>query len=450
MKMALPRGMYPHPKTGVYWARKDVPKDLQKLIGKTSLKQTLGTKDANQARSAFHAVMKRFEDQIATAKKAYAAGTSMPVDYSNVVIEIEPQFQAGMRAIYENSPQGQIAKMREELVQAGLSKPKKDPVSLDELFARWKIEKKPKKNSEAEYLRAKDLFKQLNTDKPIAEYTTADARTFKDAILVKTKPDGDPLSHATRVKWFGSVKTLFKLADDDDLLTENPFEKIKLERPRRAKASKREDWEQDELEKLFGSPVYAEGKRPRGGAGEAAYWLPVLALYHGYRAGELAQLDKADVVKRSKVWCLAIRPSEDDQAEDAKSVKTDTSVRVVPIHSAVIALGFLDYVDAVKGKKLFPKIKQDSIGRWAGNWGKWFGRYRTSIGLGARWKDFHSFRATWKTAARGAYIPEEIHDEITGHDTGSVGRGYGKVPIPVLVDALEKIAFDVAIPKWKG
>ena len=441
--------MFVHPKTKMIWARKDVPNHLQSLIGKTSLKETLRTKDPTVARSAFHAVMKRFEDQIAVARKAHAAGTPMPTDYSNVVIEIEPQFQAGMKAMYEASPQGQIAKMRQELVQAGLSKPKPAPVSLDELFDRWKIAKKPKQNSEAEYLRAKDLFKQLNTDKPIAEYTTADARKFKDAILVKAAPNGEPLSHATRVKWFGSVKTLFKLADGDDLLTANPFLKIGLERPKRAKASKREDWEQDELEKLFGSPVYTKGKRPVGGAGEAAYWLPVLALYHGFRAGELAQLDKADVVKRSKVWCLAIRPSVDDQAEDAKSVKTDTSNRVVPLHSAVIALGFLDYFDSVKGKKLFPKIKQDSIGRWAGNWSKWFGRYRRDLGLDTRWKDFHSFRATWKSAARGAGIPEEIHDEITGHENGSVGRGYGKVPIPVLVTALEKIAFDVMIPKWK-
>jgi hypothetical protein len=74
----------------------------------------------------------------------------------------------------------------------------------------------------------------------------------------------------------------------------------------------------------------------------------------------------------------------------------------VPIHSAVIALGFLDYVASVKGKKLFPKMKPDTLGRWAGSWSKWFGRYRRDIGLGERWKDFHSFRHGWKTAARGA------------------------------------------------
>jgi len=137
MKMALPRGMYPHPKTGVYWVRKDVPRDLQGLVGKTSLKLTLGTKDRRKADALFHDVMKQFVAQIDAAKTAKATGKSMPTDYSNVVIEIEPQFQAGMKAIYETSPQGQIAKMREELAQAGLSKPKREAVSMKALFERW-------------------------------------------------------------------------------------------------------------------------------------------------------------------------------------------------------------------------------------------------------------------------------------------------------------------------
>ena len=46
-------------------------------------------------------------------------------------------------------------------------------------------------------------------------------------------------------------------------------------------------------------------------------------------------------------------------------------------------------------------------------------------------------------------IPEDFHDEISGHENGSAGRGYGKVPIPILKAELDKIAFDVEIPKWK-
>jgi integrase len=434
----------------VLWARKDVPKDVRPIIRKTSLQQTLGTADLNKARVIFHDVMKRFEAMIANARAELAG---QPKVFQSITINPE-QFgisQDMMRAIYLSRPENQAVaatqRMERKLIEAGLAPPEREATSMDELFERWKRERQPKPNSENEYRRAKDLFVRTNGAKPIAEYTPAHARAYKDAVLGLNAPNGKPLGFSTRVKWFSSVKTLFKLADDNEFLTANPFAKINLDRPKGAKKNRREEWEVEELQTLFDSPVYAEHERPKGGAGEAAYWLPVLALYHGFRAGELCQLDKADVVKKSGIWCLSIRPS----AEDAgKSVKTDTSIRVVPIHSAVIELGFLDYVRSVKGRKLFPRIKVDSIGRWAGNWSKWFGRYRNDIGLGARWRDFHSFRHGWKTAARGASIPKEIHDEITGHENGDVGSGYGKFPIPRLKEELEKIAFDVTIPKWKA
>jgi hypothetical protein len=159
---------------------------------------------------------------------------------------------------------------------------------MDELFQRWMREPQPKTNSKAECQRAKDLFIKLNTDRPITEYTSADARKFKDYIVNMKAPNGEPLAHATRMKWFGSVKTLFKLADSNELLTVNPFGKITLDRPKRAKESRREEWSLEELRTLFKSPVYAERERPRGGAGEASDWIPILAVYHGFRAPNYA------------------------------------------------------------------------------------------------------------------------------------------------------------------
>jgi integrase len=453
MKMALPRGMFR--RGGKLWARKDVPKPLREIVGQTSLQQTLGTSDVNRARVLFHDVMRRFEARIADARarlENQPTGSNpymltIPLEHFGVSPEMEEAYREYLAMKPENQMRETAQRMERNLVEAGLVRATPEAVSMEDLFQRWIKEREPAPNSKNEYQRAKDLFVRLNTDKPIAEYTSTDARKYKDHVLEMNGPNGKPLAHGTRVKWFSSVKTLFTLADANDLLAQNPFTKITLQKLNRSKRSRREDWDIEELKTLFASPVYADHKRPKGGAGEASYWLPVLALYHGFRAGELCQLDKPDVVKRSGIWCLSIRPSDEDEA---KSVKTDSSIRVVPLHSTVIALGFLDYVASVKGKKLFPKMKPDSIGRWAGSWSKWFGRYRHEIGLGGRWRDFHSLRGTWKTAARGARIDEEIHDEISGHDNGSVGRGYGKVPIPLLKAELDKIEFDVEIPKWKS
>lgn len=48
--MGIMASPYKHPKTGVYYFRKGVPKDLQKIIGKTVFKTSLKTKDLKEAK----------------------------------------------------------------------------------------------------------------------------------------------------------------------------------------------------------------------------------------------------------------------------------------------------------------------------------------------------------------------------------------------------------------
>jgi hypothetical protein len=278
---------------GKLWARKDVPLNLREIIGQTSLQQTLGTGDLNKARVVFHEVMRRFETRIANAR---AELESKPKGFEPITFTLEElgitqeQAEAYIR-VQQSKPEYQALaatqRMERKLVETGLSAPEPEATSVEDLFKRWVKERQPKLNSENEYRRAKDLFVKTNGDKPIAKYTPAHGRAYKDAVLELNAPNGKPLAHGTRVKWFSSVGTLFKLADDNELLTTNPFAKITLEKPKSAKKNRREEWKIEELQTLFDSPVYAERERPKGGAGEAAYWLPVLALYHGFRAGEL-------------------------------------------------------------------------------------------------------------------------------------------------------------------
>jgi hypothetical protein len=147
---------------------------------------------------------------------------------------------------------------------------------------------------------------------------------------------------------------------------------------------------------------------------------------------------------------MMIRPSDEDDDGPGKSVKTDESVRKVPIHRRLIEAGFLDYVNSLDGSKLFPRVKPDSRGRWSGRVSNWFGEYRRKLGIVERWTDFHALRGTWKTAARGAKLEEEVHDTITGHANGSVGRTYGGIPTIDLKQAVDKVDFDITIPKWQA
>ncbi|MGW9820294.1 uncharacterized protein DUF6538 [Methylorubrum extorquens] len=46
---------WPHPKTGVFWFRRRVPKDLLALVGRREEKASLGTKDVGEAKRRFAA-----------------------------------------------------------------------------------------------------------------------------------------------------------------------------------------------------------------------------------------------------------------------------------------------------------------------------------------------------------------------------------------------------------
>ncbi|MFV2950278.1 integrase, partial [Pseudomonas japonica] len=85
------------------------------------------------------------------------------------------------------------------------------------------------------------------------------------------------------------------------------------------------------------------------------FWLPLLGLYTGGRLNELCQLDTEDVIEKEGVWAISMMDDELDRPLP-KVLKNQSSRRVVPIHSELIRMGFLNFVtQAVKEgrEKLF-------------------------------------------------------------------------------------------------
>src|SRR5262249_44616757 len=112
-----------------------------------------------------------------------------------------------------------------------------------------------------------------------------------------------------------------------------------------------------------------------------------------------------------------------------KRLKTPTAIRTVPIHPQLIELGWLRYVDDVRGRGgadawLFAPISPQAGGALKA-WTKWFGRYLRSVGITDRRKVFHSFRHSFKDALRAADVSEDLNDALLGQKNSSVGRSYG-------------------------
>lgn len=79
------------------------------------------------------------------------------------------------------------------------------------------------------------------------------------------------------------------------------------------------------------------------------YWVPRILALSGMRLGEAAQLRKRDVREVEGVAVFDLNREGDD-----KSLKTDTSVRLVPVHPRLVELGFLQWVAAQRDGFLWP------------------------------------------------------------------------------------------------
>jgi integrase len=232
------------------------------------------------------------------------------------------------------------------------------------------------------------------------------------------------------------------------LIKTDPCDGIMIEDTGHAK-DKRTAYDSISLAAVFEGNVYSADARPTAGKGEAAYWLPLLSLYTGARLNELGQLRPKDIVQElyldadeQEVSAWVIRIVEDKA--DGLRLKTANSERRVPIHPALIELGFLRFVQASTkrdSKRLFPDLKADKYGNVTAQWSKWYGRYLRAIcNVTDKRITFHSFRHSFKHFARYSGLAPDVQNEITGHETGDIGDRYGGLNYPLrpLVEGINR------------
>jgi integrase len=355
--------------------------------------------------------------------------------------------------------------------------------SLRAAYQGWdKVEARPV-STRMEFSRGIERFIELHGNLDVAKIDRRHVREFRDAAQLVPKlragklrtatlpelkkwsqehPGTICIGAATINKWLTCLQGVLNWARKngvipDDVVWADPVSGMRLKVAR----SQRRPWEPDELSLLFGSPIYLQGKRPTGGKGEAAYWLPLLALYSGARLNELAPLCADDIKLDSASGGHFMNVIEDE--DQGRRLKTETSIRAVPLHPELIRIGFLDFVDLQRAHRgasarLMPELTRGSKGGFGEAFSKWFGRYKRALGIENKKSVFHSFRHGFKDALRAAGVNEDINDALTGHSGGNaVARGYGsddmvrRFGFPRLKEALEKAHYpglDLTVLRW--
>jgi len=220
------------------------------------------------------------------------------------------------------------------------------------------------------------LFLYFNEDTPVYRITRDNLLEFRDLLYkIPTK-----LAQKSRYK-DKSLSQILKLGEKDDKLSEPTIQKYMIRviqffnycfdsgyisKSITAKMNVKIDidpseravlpYEASEARKIFEivTSIKQSGKSPssRIEASEL-YYVTMIAAYSGMRIKEITQLHKEDIALKDGIYCFNINTN------DGKTTKTKNSIRFVPIHSKLIDLGLLEYVNSKKSGNIFKVSNKD-------------------------------------------------------------------------------------------
>jgi len=282
-------------------------------------------------------------------------------------------------------------------------------------------------------------WKELLADYPVraSEISMFKGLTLRQIIETnKTLPKPKrAIVRQTLRRYMGSLSGFCTWLVHNDYLLNNPVEGLI---PAKAPATnKRSSFTDEAIANLFSSPLFNTCKsniwRDADKPGNFAvrdhrYWIPLIMAYSGARPAELAQLHVKDVRQEHGFWIMHIT----EEGEGAKRTKTEGSMRVVPIHSKLVHLGFLDHCQRMQReghKQIFPEIEIPETGQIAAQFSREFNRYLVKVGLKTdRSIVLYGLRHTFVDRARRAGIMDGEIGAIVGHDKATMTGRYGTEP----------------------
>lgn len=274
-------------------------------------------------------------------------------------------------------------------------------------------------------------------------------KAIEEQVEIAHKHGLDTLGSKSVNKYLGYFQALFKWAMSNRYIAENPFIGIRVKDIK--KKNRREMFRKDEvakiIERLEEEPLVKN---------KSNYWGALIAVYTGARRNEIAGLLPDDVKQddATGIWYFNIT----DEEEEGKAVKTEASQRIVPIHSSLIELGFLDFVK--ESRAMQRKIKYDNgyksrllydltytqHEKWGRNLGRWFNeRYLKALGLKTKKKTLHSLRHSFITFLSVEGVEGANIKSMVGHEpdtvTTQIYMHYGIDHLPVFKEAIEKLRY---------
>lgn len=201
----------------------------------------------------------------------------------------------------------------------------------------------------------------------------------------------------------------------------------------------REEFSDDDMRILFTNAFKFSRRQPH------KWWVTIAIAFLGCRIEELCQVNiKTDLVhdQAHNIWYFNLNESPDDDGSQKKSLKKMTSWRKLPIHSALVKHGFINYLKSQSSQGASRPfelswaariVEDEEIHKWSHYVSKWGGRELTKLEKSRQiFKGgksyFHSMRHTFARLMQDAGVSAEIGEALAGRRAG-IGEQerYGKI-----------------------
>jgi len=178
---------------------------------------------------------------------------------------------------------------------------------------------------------------------------------------------------------------------------------------------------------------------------DALFFILLLVWYTGARREEICKLKLDDIFENEVLGIsyLFIRPT------DTGRIKCKSSKRKIPLHSELIRLGLLRYIEAMKNAGetlLFPEMyPSGNTKRKIGDvfYKIWWIYLRPFVPDLKRGQAMHAARHTASDALKQAGIDLEARNDVLGHSQKALGEGASTYSEPVALQKMKMMVEEI-------
>jgi integrase len=452
----------------VFHFRRRVPKDLVGRIGRSHLVSSLHTEQLAEAR-------KRGRALAAATDELFTELRNMPSDkkprslrtHYGLGIELDPAtgFLTKIQITDANPGDASAISQNIAALMAGAStqnvpgKPTSDTTpTIAEAATALLAAPGRKPTTRKRYSNVFDHFGEfLGADRRLGSISQEDFARYADSVTANAS-----WSDKTKRDYITTASQLFAFYEARNSAV--PKISTKGLKPKRTTPAgqDRDAFTLDEYRLLFENAAAYRTRAPH------KWWATVACAFLGCRIEELTQAHLGkDFVKDPSTgyWFMKIDESDERKAgidtKSPKSVKTLSSWRKVPLHSALIDAGFIDYLEAERaagastpfGRRWKSLLDKETGGtKHSHQATKWGSTELAKLRLEGKLSRpgltyFHSMRHAFTTLLSAADVGEERRAVLAGHSYGGVNaqiynKGGGDLAImgPLVERGLEGLA----------